>query len=297
MADRTICGCTSNRTAARVARNAQSPKPWILRRNSAKPSALQHADSPAVQRRLRSMRFNSRVEKNRIRCTNPLRFAKPSNSLAICNVSDSGRNKMRYRLMTAALAASAAMITAGAASAADLEVIHWWTSKRQVRSCRRSSPRPSTTTVRETSGWTAPLPARRNRSLDGHAAHHRRRSDGSRAVQPRPSVRRADSRRHDARSDRRGNRRQNGQRSSARRRSAAPASSTATGGAFRSTFTRGYWAWYSKPAFEKAGRARCRRAWHEFVAAAPELKKAGIIPFAIGGDGKAGRSSCSSRTW
>src|SRR5262245_20619143 len=35
---------------------------------------------------------------------------------------------MRYRLMTAALAASASLSFAGAASATDLEVTHWWTS-------------------------------------------------------------------------------------------------------------------------------------------------------------------------
>ena len=52
--------------------------------------------------------------------------------------------------------------------------------------------------------------ARRNRSLDGHAARPRRRSAGSGAVQPRPSVRRADRRRPAARSDRCRNRRQVG---------------------------------------------------------------------------------------
>jgi len=36
---------------------------------------------------------------------------------------------MRYRILTAALAASAALQFAGPARAADLEVIHWWTSK------------------------------------------------------------------------------------------------------------------------------------------------------------------------
>lgn len=45
-----------------------------------------------------------------------------------------------------------------------------------------------------------------------------------------------------------------------------------------------YWAWYSKTAFEKAGVAE-PRSLADFVAAAPKLKDAGIIPFAIGGDG------------
>jgi glucose/mannose transport system substrate-binding protein len=45
-----------------------------------------------------------------------------------------------------------------------------------------------------------------------------------------------------------------------------------------------YWGWYSKPAFEKAGLAE-PRSLDEFVKDAPKLKEAGIIPFAIGGDG------------
>jgi len=45
-----------------------------------------------------------------------------------------------------------------------------------------------------------------------------------------------------------------------------------------------YWAWYSKPAFAKAGIPE-PKSLEEFVAAAPKLKEAGIIPFAIGGDG------------
>ena len=45
-----------------------------------------------------------------------------------------------------------------------------------------------------------------------------------------------------------------------------------------------YWAWYSKPAFAKAGIPE-PTSMAEFVAAAPKLKEAGIIPFAIGGDG------------
>ena len=45
-----------------------------------------------------------------------------------------------------------------------------------------------------------------------------------------------------------------------------------------------YWAWYSKPAFEKAGVPE-PKSLDEFVAVAPKLQEAGIIPFAIGGDG------------
>jgi glucose/mannose transport system substrate-binding protein len=44
------------------------------------------------------------------------------------------------------------------------------------------------------------------------------------------------------------------------------------------------WAWYSKAAFAKAGLPEPKN-FNEFVADAPKLKAAGIIPFAIGGDG------------
>lgn len=44
------------------------------------------------------------------------------------------------------------------------------------------------------------------------------------------------------------------------------------------------WAWYSKTAFAKAGVAEPHN-FQDFLAAAPKLKAAGIIPFAVGGDG------------
>ena len=44
------------------------------------------------------------------------------------------------------------------------------------------------------------------------------------------------------------------------------------------------WGWYSKAAFAKAGLPEPRN-FQEFVKDAPKLKEAGIIPFAIGGDG------------
>lgn len=44
------------------------------------------------------------------------------------------------------------------------------------------------------------------------------------------------------------------------------------------------WAWYSKAAFAKAGVPEPRN-FDQFVSDAPKLKAAGIIPFAIGGDG------------
>jgi glucose/mannose transport system substrate-binding protein len=43
------------------------------------------------------------------------------------------------------------------------------------------------------------------------------------------------------------------------------------------------WAWASIPAFEKAG-VPLPNSFEEFIAAAPKLQEAGIIPFAIGGE-------------
>jgi glucose/mannose transport system substrate-binding protein len=45
-----------------------------------------------------------------------------------------------------------------------------------------------------------------------------------------------------------------------------------------------YWAWYSKPAFANAGLTE-PRSFAEFIADAPKLQESGVIPFAIGGDG------------
>lgn len=44
------------------------------------------------------------------------------------------------------------------------------------------------------------------------------------------------------------------------------------------------WLWLSNAAFEKAGVA-VPKNWDEFVAAAPALEKAGIVPLAVGGQG------------
>ena len=44
------------------------------------------------------------------------------------------------------------------------------------------------------------------------------------------------------------------------------------------------WAWYSKPGVQGGG-SRAPKTFDEFVADAPKLKAAGIIPLAIGGDG------------
>lgn len=44
------------------------------------------------------------------------------------------------------------------------------------------------------------------------------------------------------------------------------------------------WAWASVPAFEAAGLS-VPQTWDDYLAALPKLEEAGVIPFAIGGDG------------
>jgi glucose/mannose transport system substrate-binding protein len=44
------------------------------------------------------------------------------------------------------------------------------------------------------------------------------------------------------------------------------------------------WAWASIPAFEKAG-VPVPTTWEEYIEALPKLQEAGVIPFAVGGDG------------
>jgi glucose/mannose transport system substrate-binding protein len=45
-----------------------------------------------------------------------------------------------------------------------------------------------------------------------------------------------------------------------------------------------YWAWYSKKVFEQAGVPE-PRSLEEFIASAPKIQEAGLIPLAVGGDG------------
>ncbi len=44
------------------------------------------------------------------------------------------------------------------------------------------------------------------------------------------------------------------------------------------------WAWASVPAFQKAG-LEVPTTWDDYLAALPKLQEAGVIPFAVGGDG------------
>ena len=126
--------------------------------NSRQYAALQHRLHAAAAACDVSARFNSRARKKSPSAPrNPLRIPEPSNSLEICNVSDSGRNKMRYKTMTAALAASVSLSIRrrgfGRRSRSDPLV------DIGRRSLPRSPSSPRLSTRPATSGSTAPSPA------------------------------------------------------------------------------------------------------------------------------------------
>ena len=124
----------------------------------------------------------------------------------------------------------------------------------------------------------------RNRPRYCHAARPRWRPAGSRAVQPRPAVRRADRGRSASRPHRRRDGRQVGRGDPPEGNRRAPALSTATGGACRSISIPTTGPGIRSRRSSKAGLPEPKNI-AEFVAAAPKLKEAGIIPFAVGGDG------------
>ena len=171
---------------------------------------------------------------------------------------------------------------ADVASAADVEVIHWWTSKGESAAVSEFA-KALDKTGRATNGWIAPSRLAKRRAQPSCSACS-------------AAIRRT-------------------------RRSSIPAAQyeelisggklldltdVATAGKWEEVIRpkaiasaclvdghwwcvpvnihSNYWAWYSKPAFEKAGLPE-PKSLAEFVAAAPKLKEAGIIPFAIGGDG------------
>jgi glucose/mannose transport system substrate-binding protein len=168
---------------------------------------------------------------------------------------------MRYRLITVALAASAAMLTVGVASAADLEVIHWWTSKGESAAVSEFAKAldndgqgdkwiDSAIALGETARSTV-----MQRVLGG---------DPPEAAQFNP-----------------------GRQYEEIIRPKAIGSACLVDGHWWCVpvnIHSNYWAWYSKPAFEKAGLPE-PKSMADFVAAAPKLKESGVIPFAIGGDG------------
>ncbi len=188
---------------------------------------------------------------------------------------------MKTWKMAAVLAAS--MAVPHYAGATDLEVIHWWTSKGELRAVAEFAKAfdndghgdhwvDSAIAVGETArstimqrilGGDPPGAAQFNPGRQYEAADQQR---------PAPAARRP----------RQGG--ELGQDHPPARRSRAPAWSTATGIACRSTSTRG-----TGPGIPtlRSRRPACptRRNFDEFVADAPKLKAAGFIPFAIGGDG------------
>ena len=89
---------------------------------------------------------------------------------------------MRYRVLTAALAATVSLGFAGAASAADLEVTHWWTSGGEAAAVAEFAKAFDATGNKWVDGAIAG--SRRHGASDHDQPHHRRRPDGRDAVQP-----------------------------------------------------------------------------------------------------------------
>src|SRR6185312_7000955 len=127
---------------------------------------------------------------------------------------------MRYKFLTAAFAATAALNFAGPAAATDLEVTHWWTSGGEAAAVAELAK-----AFDATGKWTE-------------------------VVRPKSLLH-----------------------------------SCTIGGKIYCVPVNIHswqWLWLSNEAFQKAG-VPMPKNWDEFVAAAPALEKAGIIPLAVGG--------------
>lgn len=186
---------------------------------------------------------------------------------------------MRYRIIPAAAAASA--LFAGAASAADLEVIHWWTSKGEsaavsefakaldsngkdkwVDSAIALGETARATVMQRVLGGDPPEAAQFNpgRQYEELIAQGKLLELTDVATE--------------------------GKWEEVIRPKSISKACLVDGKwwCVPVNIHSNYWAWYSKPAFGKAGLPEPKNM-ADFVAAAPKLKESGVIPFAIGGDG------------
>jgi len=189
---------------------------------------------------------------------------------------------MRYRILTAALAASAALQFAGPARAADLEVIHWWTSKGEsaavsqfakafdndghgdkwVDSAIALGETARSTVMQRVLGGDPPGAAQFN-----PGRQYEELISGGKLLDL-TDIATA------------------GKWDQVIRPKAIGSACLVDGHwwCVPVNIHSNYWAWYSKPVFEKAGVPE-PKSLADFIAAAPKIKEAGFIPFAIGGDG------------
>ena len=189
---------------------------------------------------------------------------------------------MRYKTMTAAFAASISLSFIGAAAAADLEVIHWWTSKGESAAVSEFAKAldndgqgdkwvDSAIALGETARSTV-----MQRVLGGDPPEAAQFNPGRQYEELIAGGKLLDL--TDVATE--------GKWEEIIRPKAIGSACLVDGHwwCVPVNIHSNYWAWYSKPAFEKAGVPE-PKSMADFVAAAPKLKESGVIPFAIGGDG------------
>ncbi|RJG43187.1 MULTISPECIES: ABC transporter substrate-binding protein [unclassified Mesorhizobium] len=186
---------------------------------------------------------------------------------------------MRYCLTTAALAAGVAFMTAGAASATDLEVTHWWTSGGEAAAVAELAKAFDATgnhwvdgAIAGSGGTARPIMISRITGGDPMGAtqfnHGRQAEELVQAGLMRDLTDIATKEKW----------------TEIVRPKSLLDSCTIDGKIYcvPVNIHSWQWLWLSNEAFEKAGVA-VPKDWNEFVAAAPALEKAGIVPLAVGG--------------
>ncbi len=186
---------------------------------------------------------------------------------------------MRYSLTTAALAAGVAFMTAGVASATDLEVTHWWTSGGEAAAVGELAKAFDATgnhwvdgAIAGSGGTARPIMISRITGGDPMGAtqfnHGRQAEELVQAGLMRDLTDIATKEKW----------------TEIVRPKSLLDSCTIDGKIYcvPVNIHSWQWLWLSNEAFEKAGVA-VPKDWNEFVAAAPALEKAGIVPLAVGG--------------
>ena len=180
----------------------------------------------------------------------------------------------------ALIAASTVLASAGAACATDLEVTHWWTSGGEAAAVAEFAKAFDATGNHWVDGAIAgsgdtarPIMISRITGGDPMGAtqfNHGRQAEelvaGRPDARPRPIVAKP---------------RRTGRRSSARRRCSTGCTLDGHIYCVPVNIHSWQWLWLSNKAFAEAG-VPVPKNWDEFVAAAPALEKAGIIPLAVG---------------
>lgn len=186
---------------------------------------------------------------------------------------------MRYKFLTAAFAATVALNFAGPAAATDLEVTHWWTSGGEAAAVAELAKAFDATgnhwvdgAIAGSGGTARPIMISRITGGDPMGAtqfnHGRQAEELVQAGLMRDLTDIATK----------------GKWTEVVRPKSLLDSCTIDGKIYcvPVNIHSWQWLWLSSEAFQKAG-VPVPKDWNEFVAAAPALEKAGIIPLAVGG--------------